>query len=260
MKNTILKFIFTSVLVYTSAFANTLTGLKLESNATTLNVGEKVTLTLMGTYSDNSTKVVDKNVTYIIIPADKAEVNGSILTALKDGNVTVQATVGGVASNSVKLHITWVVDGHVLPPKPDKTLNDSTLLGIDSNNNGVRDDVERWIYEEYTQPIERGIFMQTSRAYNMLIVDPSKAHETKKYSDNAVSCLFYWFRKENSPLDRFKNYDDSKKLKRIQFNTLKRHINYDKYQKALSGGVYDLLPKYKEKCEFDENGILGELK
>lgn len=163
-------------------------------------------------------------------------------------------------SNTTAHKMPQVVNGHTLPPEPDKALNDSTLLGIDVNKNGVRDDVERWIYETFKQPIERGIFMQTSRAYNMLIVDPSKAHETKKYSDNAVSCLFYWLRKENSPLDRFKNYDDSKKLKRIQFNTLKRHINYDKYQKALSGGVYDLLPKSKEKCEFDENGILGELK
>lgn len=36
----------------------------------------------------------------------------------------------------------WVVDGHVLPPEPDPVLNNATLLGIDVNNNGVRDDVQ----------------------------------------------------------------------------------------------------------------------
>ncbi|MDR1285949.1 MAG: hypothetical protein LBJ88_07090, partial [Campylobacteraceae bacterium] len=39
--------------------------------------------------------------------------------------------------------------GHQLPPCPDPIKNDETLLGIDSNNNGVRDDVEIWIYNTY---------------------------------------------------------------------------------------------------------------
>ena len=55
-----------------------------------------------------------------------------------------------------------VINGHTLPPEPDKALNDSTLLGIDSNNNGVRDDVERWIYITYKDkhPIHIDIAMQ----------------------------------------------------------------------------------------------------
>ncbi|MDR1007671.1 MAG: hypothetical protein LBL65_03805, partial [Campylobacteraceae bacterium] len=39
--------------------------------------------------------------------------------------------------------------GYQLPPCPDPKINDSTLLGIDTNNNGVRDDVEIWIYNTY---------------------------------------------------------------------------------------------------------------
>jgi hypothetical protein len=177
MKNTILKYIFTFTLLYVSASAYTL---NLESNTTTLNVGEKASLTLTGIYSDKSTKVLDDNVTYIINPPQNAEVNGSVITALKDGNVTVQAKVVTTLSNTINLNLTWVVNGHVLPLEPDPTINNSTLLGIDSNHNGVRDDVERWIYETYEHPIERGIFMQSARAYNKVIVDPSKAHETVK--------------------------------------------------------------------------------
>jgi hypothetical protein len=36
-----------------------------------------------------------------------------------------------------------------LPPVPDQKLNNSTLFGIDFNNNGVRDDLEHWIVKEF---------------------------------------------------------------------------------------------------------------
>jgi archaellum component FlaF (FlaF/FlaG flagellin family) len=62
MKNIILKYIFTFSLLYTSAFASTLTSLNLESNDTTVNKAETVQLSVVGTYSDNSTKTVDANV------------------------------------------------------------------------------------------------------------------------------------------------------------------------------------------------------
>lgn len=40
------------------------------------------------------------------------------------------------------------IDGDFIPPMPDMKLNNSTLLGIDSDNDGVRDDVELWINEK----------------------------------------------------------------------------------------------------------------
>jgi hypothetical protein len=144
-------------------------------------------------------------------------------------------------------------------------LNDSTLLGIDVNNNGVRDDVERWIYQTYDHPIERGIFMQSARAYQKVIVDSNKAHETMNYNRDAYSCESYWkywkiLYKDNNEsfyLDRYRSL--SKEIKPIQFNTLKRHMAYERYQAELSGGVYSLPPTEKNKCQFDENGILKDL-
>jgi hypothetical protein len=41
-----------------------------------------------------------------------------------------------------------VIHGYTLPTEPDPTINNSTLLGIDSNDNGVRDDVEIWILNQ----------------------------------------------------------------------------------------------------------------
>jgi len=154
---------------------------------------------------------------------------------------------------------------HTLPPEPDPEINNATLLGIDSNNNGVRDDVERWIYKTYKHPIERGIFMQNARAYQKVIVDPSKAMETMKYIDNSSDCEGYWrywkslYKDSNESyvLDRYRDLE--KELRPIQFNTLKRHMAYERFNAELSGGVYSSGRISKEQCEFDENGILKAL-
>ena len=37
------------------------------------------------------------------------------------------------------------INGKLEPPAPDPLENNASLLGVDSNNDGVRDDVERWI-------------------------------------------------------------------------------------------------------------------
>ena len=47
-----------------------------------------------------------------------------------------------------------VINGHQLPPEPDPTINNSTLLGIDSNDNGIRDDVEIYILQRYADDTE----------------------------------------------------------------------------------------------------------
>jgi len=155
------------------------------------------------------------------------------------------------------------INGHILPPESDPKINNSTLLGIDSNNNGVRDDVERWIYKTYKHPIEIGIFMQSARAYNLVIVDPTKAEETRNHISNIVSCIGYWkyYSKENNEtyiLYQFR--DTSSEINKIQFNTTKRLMAYERFNEELSGGVYKSSGMTKERCEFDGNGILKALK
>jgi len=175
--------------------------------------------------------------------------------------VTVQAKVGTTLSNTLNLTIAWVVNGHTLPPEPDPTVNNSTLLGVDTNDNGVRDDVERYIYQNYEQPIKRGIFMQTSRAYNSLLTAPLVKHKGNVNMDNVTSCLFYWiYDAKPIPFDKYDFYEQGDELKTIQLNTVKRLVAKRKYELSLSGGVYSVLPTSQDKCEFDENGILGEIK
>ena len=239
----------------------TLTSLKLSIDKTSLNKDENTTVRVMATYSDNSTKEVTGKVAWIVTPSDAVKVTDTTLTALQDKAVVVKAKMNTVSSNAVSLKITWIVNGHVLPPEPDKTLNDSTLLGIDVNDNGVRDDVERYIYENYEQPIERGIFMQSSRAYNSLLTTQPVKHKENETMNNAASCHQYWIFEANpKPFDKYDFYSHRDDVKMIQFNTVKRLVAKRKYELSLSGGVYSLSPISKEKCEFDDNGILGDIK
>ena len=87
-----------------------------------------------------------------------------------------------------------VIHGHRLPPEPDPKVNNATLLGVDVNHNGVRDDVERWIYATYKDkhPIYIDIAMQAARGYRLVLETPERAKEIYDEVDAAMSCEAYY--------------------------------------------------------------------
>ena len=50
-----------------------------------------------------------------------------------------------VADTTNPLDNSTMPKGINVPPVPDEKINNSTLAGVDSNNNGVRDDIERYL-------------------------------------------------------------------------------------------------------------------
>jgi len=152
-----------------------------------------------------------------------------------------------------------IINGHTLPPEPDSKINNSTLLGIDSNNNGVRDDVERWIYEEYKDkhPIHIDIAMQAARGYKLVLETPERAKEIYSEVDKAAYCEGY-FRvcinkdmKEKIKLERISTSDMF--TKKIYFNTKARMDAYIQYDTLLSGDSYTVpwCSESKQLCDFD---------
>jgi len=228
----------------------------------TLTLDETTDLSLQATYSNNTSKTLSNNIEWIVSPSDAVQITDHTLTAKKDSNVTVQAKVGNILSNTISLNITWVVNGHVLPPEPDKTLNDSTLLGIDSNDNGVRDDVERYILQTYgKEEITIQIGFQVARAYNSVIEHPENAWETDKVLSAAQDCASYFSSFAeffNEPILLDKNIVVSKKFKSIMLNTRERIKNYLLYNQKLSGGIFASTPldELKVKCKFDVEILL----
>ncbi len=66
---------------------------------------------------------------------------------------------------TISVFPTLIIDGVRLPPEPTPEENNATLVGIDSNDNGVRDDVERAIFTTYPTKIRQQILMQTARGH-----------------------------------------------------------------------------------------------
>ena len=151
---------------------------------------------------------------------------------------------------------TLVINGHVLPPEPDPKVNNAMLLGVDVNHNGVRDDVERWIYETYKDkhPIYIDIAMQAARAYRLVLKSPDRAKEIRLKVNGALFCGWYY---QNDVEDLGKKVlvheriDTSVESK--YFNTKVRKDIYWQYDSLLSGDSY-ALPRMKERkalCDFN---------
>ena len=161
-----------------------------------------------------------------------------------------------------------VIDGYTLPPDPGEA-GKSTLLGIDSNNNGVRDDVEIYIYKRFqgfeNARKDRAIAMQFAKATQIIIQEPEKAYENKTYvmMHNAIDCQWYYFNQHLNTVKDYRMRLEYREKHRIFdalmedtiFNTRERLEAYMQYNDSLSGHVYDSRSTVKEKCEVDIDAL-----
>jgi hypothetical protein len=169
-------------------------------------------------------------------------------------------------STPTSLSIYWEVDGHRLPPEPDPSTNNATLHGIDSNGDGVRDDVERYIYgrvySKYPKT-NRALALQFAKAYQKIIDEPTfNKHKTV---DKAVACERYFDRahtKNMSYDDALTWYKENLRTSGIElqdtvFNTRERILRRIDYMVELSGHTFRYTMPDKHKCSFDIDA-LGE--
>lgn len=57
-------------------------------------------------------------------------------------------------------------DGELEPDFPDEEMNNATFYGVDTNRNGVRDDIEIWINRSFQTRNERLAYKQYQKALN----------------------------------------------------------------------------------------------
>jgi len=151
-----------------------------------------------------------------------------------------------------------IINGHILPPEPYPVVNNSTLLGIDVNNNDVRDDAEIWILNKYKDkhPIHIDIAFQAAKAYKKILETPERAREIHNEVDKAVYCQLYYrlnAKYFNEPLLLKNNVVNEFFRSKIYFNTQERMEAYLQYDKLLSGGSYTLLKIEERKAACDFN-------
>ena len=82
---------------------------------------------------------------------------------------------GGGGGSNISANME-VINGIPVPPEPDTTVNNATIAGVDSNNNGVRDDVEREIAK--TSPTRFTDAINLSANYQKIITKQLDANVT----------------------------------------------------------------------------------
>jgi len=233
--------------------------IKLNATSLELNEGDSVQLNAVATYDNNTTKDVTQEVLWNITDPSVASIDtNATLTALQEGTAQITATLENITSQTLSLSVRKVINGHLLPPMPDKTLNDSTLLGIDSNNNGVRDDVERKIYFTYDKKINQKLMMQSAKRHQSMLADLDlikNAYDWEEASNKDIGCKNYLFDKYDIPFikNRVNFYQDN------TYNTEERIRKYMKYNNALSGGVFGapVSAEVEASCDFNVTEVLG---
>jgi hypothetical protein len=116
---------------------------------------------------------------------------GLLLQSCGSSNSEPQSLPGPQATPDTELANMVVLNGVNVPPAPPESLN-STLLGVDGNDNGVRDDVERVLAAQYgagpnKELIEVAKMDQAFLAIPMDSVEALAAHRTA--SLRQIYCL-----------------------------------------------------------------------
>ena len=153
-----------------------------------------------------------------------------------------------------------VINGYELPLEPDETLNNSTILGIDSNDNGIRDDVERKAIKTYQEPIKVEPMLASLRIGQEILANPvGLAQEHSAKMDRVDNCTAYLRTAAPNLIDELEYI---KFYEKNIYNTEERVRAYLDYNSALSGGVYGSGPAdwTADKCDFEVEQMLEDRK
>lgn len=97
--------------------------------------------------------------------------------------------------------LTWDDINGSLPPEPDPIENNATLAGVDSNGNGIRDDVEIAIYTKYQdEPKVAVAMLQYAKALQKEFTDVYNSETfiaVVQEQGRAFGCLFNSFPAED---------------------------------------------------------------
>lgn len=120
------------------------------------------------------------------------------------------------------------------------TADSKTLLGVDSNNDGVRDDIEVYIKQKYPQQDQQNAVMQMARYYQSVMSLDSDSYKDvqtiSREGDRSFTCVFKTF-KGGSDANGKSIADEIVKL---TMNTRKRRKAYKRYDHALDGSVFTI--------------------
>ena len=143
------------------------------------------------------------------------------------------------------------VDGNLQPPMPSKEERDKTILGVDSDNDGLRDDVEILINKIGDTRNRREALRQKHRYYQMAVSayltgEKKKALEKFLKSVESGTCISAFYKS----IVEGRSY--SRRLNSLTMNTKERTDIYYKVDLLAAGTMMKgLAPKkWRTRCEF----------
>ncbi len=232
--------------------------LQIVTSSRDLNESQNVPVTVTALLDDNTTQEVTDKVSWESSSSSIAEVKNNMIIAKNEGSTKLSATYNDAITATLAINVYKTVDGYRLPHEVDESVNNSTLLGIDANNNGIRDDVERWIhldmkiYNGYDK-IERAIAMQGAKASQMALADPTNADDKVHKAITAyVDCWEYYSYSRNLPFNNGEIEFDIALDDKV-FNTKERLKTYFQYDSTLSGGIFTATPTLQTKAQCETN-------
>lgn len=134
-------------------------------------------------------------------------------------------------------------------PKLDRT---NTLTGIDADNNAIRDDIDAYIAQHYTNPVEKKAVGQLAKALQKAILvgatadDEARRIEAKKVSlkvAKGIDCIFY-----TNTINPSFDVNIVYQMESLMTNTKERLMAYLTFDKALDGTASKLV-NGKETCD-----------
>lgn len=131
------------------------------------------------------------------------------------------------------------VDGDdLVPPMPDSDLNDETLAGVDSDGDGIRDDVEIWINEEADIASGRVALKMIAKNLSLAIVNYENSVKTNNLmqeKNKASNCMFKIYMNDHE-----REYWLIDSVYERVVNNNERTRAYLKMDKSLSGSAFHI--------------------
>ena len=167
---------------------------------------------------------------------------------------TSEVSSKGKQGGALTVHV-LADDDVVLPPDPGEE-GKVALLGIDSDDDGVRDDIQRYIYFTYPddEKLRLGLTYYAKEFQGVL----ADADDREATYNHAIKMA-----RHGECLDYLKGDDSiyiSRALRAEILNTSKRSIAYITYSDNLGGRVIRGAPlnEWKNSCSFDVDAIGGD--
>ena len=116
----------------------------------------------------------------------------------------------------------------------------NSLVGTDSNHNNIRDDIDKYIKENYPHGEQSKAAEQLAESLNSIFLvedyNINKARKIVKNNSDAINCIYMVFiNKPNNSLDSIEPAQVVSEIESITFNTKKRLLKYIQFNKMLDG-------------------------